>query len=320
MSEYLDAPSADFLVEHWPVLLQEALDGLRLCANATVIDGTLGGGGHTAKILAAIAPRGVVLGLDADPEAIARVRVRFPEEVSQGRLIPVQAPFEQMEEIANRLALPPVRAILLDLGVSSYQLDYGERGFSFQREGPLDMRFDPEQGISAADIINTWDEKDLADLIYRYGEEHYSRRIARAIVRQRPIQTTSALAATIETALGGRKGSRTHPATRTFQALRIVVNRELEQLEHVLPQCLRLLEAQGRLAVISFHSMEDRIIKRWMQQESSDFVQVPSHPQGGYARRPTLKTINRKPIEASESEVHANPRSRSAKLRIAEKL
>jgi 16S rRNA (cytosine1402-N4)-methyltransferase len=213
-----------------------------------------------------------------------------------------------------------VAGILLDLGVSSFQLETPARGFAMLLDGPLDMRFDPQATLTAADIVNTWDERSLADLIYRYGEESHSRRIARCLVQRRPFSTTIELAAAVERAVGGRKGSRTHPATRTFQALRIAVNRELEQLEHVLPQCLQVLAPGGRLAVISFHSLEDRIVKHWMQQEARSYVPDPTLPQGGYPRQPALAVITRKPIEAGAAETAQNPRSRSAKLRIAEKL
>jgi 16S rRNA (cytosine1402-N4)-methyltransferase len=187
-------------------------------------------------------------------------------------------------------------------------------------DGPLDMRFDPQATLSAADIVNEWDERSLADLLYRYGEETQSRRIARYLVQHRPLRTTTELAAAIERAVGGRRGSRIHPATRSFQALRIAVNRELEQLEQVLPQALQVLAPGGRLAIISFHSLEDRIVKHWMQEQARSYVPDPRLPQGGYEQAPTLRLVTRKPIEAGEAEVAQNPRSRSAKLRIAEKL
>ncbi|MCB0058526.1 MAG: 16S rRNA (cytosine(1402)-N(4))-methyltransferase RsmH, partial [Caldilineaceae bacterium] len=199
-------------------------------------------------------------------------------------------------------------------------IDSAERGFSFQQDGPLDMRFDLTAATTAADIVNHWDEQALADLIYEYGEERQSRRIARAIVRERPFATTAELANVVERALGGRRGSRIHPATRTFQALRIVVNQELQQLEEALPQALRLLKPGGRLAVISFHSLEDRIVKQWMQNEARSYVPDPTRLHGGFDRQPTLRILTKKPAVAGEDEVSRNPRSRSAKLRVAEKL
>lgn len=305
---------------HISVLLEEATAGLALSSGDLAIDGTLGGGGHTARLLQATAPHGRVLGLDADPEAIARVRARFPDEVATGRLVTVQCAYEAMQQVAAAHGFAQVQGILLDLGLSSFQLESGERGFALMRPGPLDMRFDPQHGLSAADLVNDLPEAELADIIYRYGEEHRSRRIARILVQRRPITTTEELAAVVERAVGGRRGERIHPATRTFQALRIAVNRELEQLEAVLPQTLHLLRAGGRLAVISFHSLEDRLVKQWMQGEAKDFVHDRSHPMGGTSRTATLRLVTGKPLTPSDAELEANPRSRSAKLRIAERL
>jgi 16S rRNA (cytosine1402-N4)-methyltransferase len=270
--------------------------------------------------LDASAPDGRLLALDADPAAIRRVSERLAGPLAAQRLLLVQAPFEHLAQIVQDLGAGPVAGVLLDLGVSSFQLETPERGFAMLLDGPLDMRFDPDATLSAADIVNQWDERSLADVLYRYGEETQSRRIARYLVQRRPFSTTIELAAAIERAVGGRKGSRIHPATRSFQALRIAVNRELEQLEHVLPQCLQVLSPGGRLAVISFHSLEDRIVKHWMLQEARIFVPDRSLPQGGYDRKPALAVVTRKPIEAGEAEIAQNPRSRSAKLRIAEKL
>lgn len=305
--------------QHIPVLLNEVMAGLYLLPGDLAIDATFGGGGHTAKILEAVAPNGRVLALDADPEAIERGIKNFQTAVESKLLRIVYTRFENITEVAEQAGFTQVSGVLLDLGVSSFQLDEKERGFSFQQDGPLDMRMDPLHGNSAADIVNEWDEKELADTIYIYGEDRLSRRIAKAIVQNRPFETTGQLARVIEKSVG-RRGERIHPATRTFQALRIVVNRELEQLEAVLPQCLELLQAGGRLAVISFHSLEDRIVKRWMQAEASDFQPDPMNIYGGTAREPRLKIITRKPIEASAEEIENNPRSRSAKLRIAVKL
>jgi 16S rRNA (cytosine1402-N4)-methyltransferase len=305
---------------HVPVLLPEVLEGLRVRSGATFVDCTAGGGGHSAAILEASAPDGRLLALDADPAAIRRVRERLAGPQVAQRLVLVQANFEQLAQVVQKVGIGPVDGVLLDLGLSSFQLDTPERGFAMLLDGPLDMRFDPEATLSAADIVNHWDERSLADLLYRYGEESQSRRIARYLVQHRPFYTTTELAAAIERAVGGRKGSRIHPATRSFQALRIAVNRELEQLEHVLPQCLQVLAPGGRLAVISFHSLEDRIVKHWMQQEARSFVPDRTLPQGGYDQKPALGIVTRKPIEAGEAEMAQNPRSRSAKLRIAEKL
>jgi 16S rRNA (cytosine1402-N4)-methyltransferase len=280
---------------HSPVLLTACLEGMAVRSGGRYIDGTLGGGGHTEAILQHSAPDGRVLGLDADPAAIRRVRERLAEQLSQGRLLLVHTAFERMATVAEQQDFAPVDGILLDLGLSSFQLETPERGFAFAHDGPLDMRFDPT------------------------GEERMSRRIARTIVANRPIATTAQLAALVERAVGGRKGKRIHPATRTFQALRIAVNDELGQLERVLAQALDLLVTGGRLAVISFHSLEDRIVKVWMREEGRDYVPDPTSIYGGRARDPRLTVLTKRPLVASDEEIARNPRSRSAKLRIAEK-
>jgi 16S rRNA (cytosine1402-N4)-methyltransferase len=260
------------------------------------------------------------LGIDADPAAIRRNEERFAAELAAGRLTLVQGNFGEIHRLATTHGFPAVNAILLDLGVSSFQLETPERGFSFSHDGPLDMRFDPHRGMSAADVVNTWPERELADLIYQYGEERESRRIARYLVQHRPYTTTGQLAAAVERACGGRRGNRLHPATRTFQALRIAVNEELTQLERVLPQCLDLLTPGGRLAVLTFHSLEDRIVKHWLQKEASTYVRDDSLLQGGYERSASVTILTRKPKTATDAELTHNPRSRSAKLRIAERL
>ena len=304
---------------HVPVLLAECLEGLAVRPGGRYIDGTLGGGGHTEAILRQAAPNGQVLGLDADPAALRRVEERLAEPIAQARLLLVHTAFERMAEVAAQHDFVPVDGILLDLGLSSFQLETPDRGFAFSHDGPLDMRFDPTSGESASELLSWMDETAIADIIYRYGEERMSRRIARSIVEQRPIATTSQLAALVERAVGGRKGQRIHPATRTFQALRIAVNDELGQLERVLVQALALLKPGGRLAVISFHSLEDRIVKVWMREESRDYVPDPTSIYGGHDRTPGLALLSKGPLVASPEEAARNPRSRSAKLRIAEK-
>lgn len=320
MAQYTTLAADPEDASHVPVLLNEVLTGLKLTADCRVIDGTLGGGGHTASILSLIAPRGQVLGIDADPAAIRRIQEKFAKEMADQRLLVVPGNFCDIEQIAQACAFTAVDAILLDLGISSFQLETPARGFSFQQDGPLDMRFNPTQTVSAAEIVNTWSEVELADLIYQYGEEERSRRIARYLVAHRPFHTTGELAQAVEKAVGGRRGNRIHPATRTFQALRIAVNEELMHLEQALPQCLNLLKPGGRLAVISFHSLEDRIVKQWIQREASSYVSDPSNIFGGHTRTPTLAVITPKPLTATESELAQNPRSRSAKLRIAERI
>jgi 16S rRNA (cytosine1402-N4)-methyltransferase len=305
--------------QHLPVLPDEVMDGLAIRPGMRIIDATLGGGGHTAAMLRQSAPDGRVLGLDADPAAIRRVTERLAAEIEAQRLTVVQANFVEISAVAQAHTFSGVDAILLDLGLSTFQLETPDRGFSFLQYGPLDMRFDPEQLLSAAEIVNEWPEEELANILYRYGEEHRSRRIARHLVRNRPIVTTEALAEEVSKAVGGRRGQRIHPATKTFQALRIAVNDELAHLEETLPQCLALLRPGGRLAVISFHSLEDRIVKQWIQQEARTWVPDAAHPLGGYERTATLTPVTRKPITASAAELAENPRSRSAKLRIAER-
>lgn len=303
--------------QHLPVLYQDVRELLPVDAHAQVIDCTLGAGGHTRIFLEQGAR---VLGLDADPAAMRRVRNSLGDYLHTGQLTVVQTHFENVTEAAAGAGFTQVNALLVDLGTSSFQLETPERGFSFQQAGALDMRFDPTQGESASDIVNLWQEAEIADLIYRYGEDRRSRAIARAIVRSRPIESTTQLAHIVEQAVGGRRGARIHPATQTFQALRIAVNRELAQLEMLLPQALELLNPGGRMGIIAFHSLEDRIVKQWMATEASEFTPDPHHPYGGVERTPTIQLVTRKPVVASDAEITINPRSRSARLRVAEKL
>jgi 16S rRNA (cytosine1402-N4)-methyltransferase len=301
---------------HIPVLFEEVKLLLPVSPGDWVIDATLGGGGHTRIFLEQGAR---VLGLDADPAAIRRVSESLGEYIASDALVVVQSPFEAIAEVAAEVGIGEATVILADLGISSFQLETAARGFSFQQDGALDMRFDPHQGISAGEIINQWHEQEIADLIYEFGEERKSRAIARAIVRNRPIESTTQLAEVVERAVGGRRGSRIHPATQTFQALRIAVNRELAQLQALLPQAETLLKRSGRMGIIAFHSLEDRIVKQWMAEQASDFTPDPHHPFGGVERTPTLKLVTRKPVVASDAEIIINPRSRSARLRVAEK-
>ena len=299
---------------HRPVLYQEVLAGLRPVSGGRYIDATVGAGGHAAGLLAGSAPDGLLLGLDRDPVALAAAAERLAPAGERVRL--VQASYTQVAQVA--LGFGPVDGFLLDLGLSSLQLDDPRRGFAFQADGPLDMRFDPASELNAAEIVNTWPLEDLADIIYRYGEEPRSRSIARAIGAARPLSTTGELAAVVERAVGGRRGQRLHPATQTFQALRIAVNGELEAVAAVLPVAVDLLKPGGRLAVIAFHSLEDRLVKNFLRElaHGHDDLSLPV-PQ---AFEPVLELVTRKPVTPSVEEVAANPRSRSAKLRIAEKL
>jgi 16S rRNA (cytosine1402-N4)-methyltransferase len=316
MTSFLDRSMA-----HTPVLLREAVDALRPHPGGRYIDGTFGGGGHTRRILEASAPDGIVLAFDRDPEAATRAETLQRASFAD-RLIFEHASFRDLEAVARRHVMVPVDGVLLDLGVSSFQLDSEKRGFSFQSDGPLDMRFDTESGRSASGLIATLDEPDLADILWRFGEERQSRRIARAIVERRkkhPVETTKHLADLVEQAVGGRRGSRTHPATRTFQALRIAVNDELTVLAKTLPQAVEVLGTDGRLVVISFHSLEDRIVKQFMRRESAHCLCPPEQPVCTCGHRPRLRLIGGS-VKPSAAEIASNPRSRSAIMRVAERL
>jgi 16S rRNA (cytosine1402-N4)-methyltransferase len=298
---------------------EQVLAALAVEPGARYLDGTLGGGGHTALLLARGA---LVLGLDADPAALARVGARLAAAVTSEQLVLRQGNFAQLDAIAAAADFLLLRGVLLDLGLSSDQLRAPERGFAFASDGPLDMRFDPTLGQPAADLVNGLEEAELADLIYRYGEERRSRAIARRLVaaRQRaPITTTAALARLVAEAVPGRPGG-IHPATRTFQALRIAVNDELASLEAALPRAVAALAPGGRLAIITFHSLEDRIVKQFIRREARDCVCPPSAPECVCGHTATLRDLTRHPIEAEPEEVAANPRARSARLRVAERL
>jgi 16S rRNA (cytosine1402-N4)-methyltransferase len=302
---------------HVPVLYSAVLTYLALGPGDHVIDATVGGGGHAVGLLQVTAPDGLLLGLDRDPEAVSRAKERL---VSAGqRVLIIQSSFRYLRAVARKQSFPPAGGALLDLGVSSYQLASPARGFSFVKDGPLDMRFDPTQGSTAADLVNELPIEELANILYRFGEEKQSRRIARAIVAARPLRTTRQLADVIGQAVGGRR-ERIHPATRSFQALRIAVNDELVALEEALPQAVDLLRPGGRLAVISFHSLEDGLVKRFFRQRAQDCVCPPEQPVCTCHHQPTLRIITRRPVRPDEAEIEQNPRARSARLRVAEKL
>ena len=302
---------------HVPVLLDEILAGLQPQLGGYFVDCTVGLGGHAAAILEKISPSGRLLGIDADPEAIKLSQDKLGDY--GGAVTLVNDNFINLEAICKRYHFHPVDGILFDLGVSSLQLDTAERGFSFQLDAPLNMRFDPEQGLTASDIVNSFSEQELAKLIEKYGEERHSRRIARYIVQNRPIVTTVELARLVEQASGGKR-TRIHPATRTFMALRIAVNSELQNLELTLKQTVNLLRPGGRLTVISYHSLEDRIVKQFMRYAASSCLCPPETVICRCGHEPTLKLISRKVIKPTSLETESNPRSRSAKLRIAERL
>ena len=282
---------------HQPVMADRVVEGLAVHPGGAYIDCTLGDGGHATAILDAAAPAGRLLGIDADPEATAAARDRLKPYGAAAKV--VDGNFMALESLAAAHGFVPADGVLFDLGLSSRQIDAEERGFSFRRPGPLDMRFTPGEGPTAADLVNGLGEAELADLIYRFGEEPRSRRIARGIVAARPITDAAVLADTVRRASGYARG-RTHPATRTFQALRIAVNHEMESLEAGLQQAPRVLGPGGRLVVIAYHSLEDRRVKRFMNAGP-------------------MRPLSRKVTKPSDDELRANRRARSARLRVAER-
>ena len=302
---------------HQPVLYQEVLAFLQPRSGGHYVDGTLGLGGHAQGILQASGPNGRLLGLDVDPQALALAAQRLAVFGERASL--VRGSYARLTEHLVAIGWPQVDGILLDLGASSLQFDQAERGFSFQQEGPLDMRFDPQSALTAGQIVNEWSEEDLAEVLFRYGEERKSRKVARAIVKARPLTATSELAGVVATALGGRR-SGLHPATRSFQALRIAVNGELDSLKAALPQAVAALSSGGRLAVISFHSLEDRAVKLFMRRESRDCICPAEQLTCTCGHVATIKELTHKPVGPGELEEQANPRARSARLRVAERL
>jgi 16S rRNA (cytosine1402-N4)-methyltransferase len=302
--------------DHISVLLQESLQALAVGPGGRYVDGTTGAGGHARAILEMSAPGGQLLGLDADPDSLAVARQNLAGY--EGSFLLVNENFSNMETVCRARDFYPVNGIILDLGLASMQLTASGRGFSFQHEAPLDMRFSPSQKVSAAEIINTYSETEIADIIWRYGEERRSRIIARRIVEARPLKTTTQLAELIVKAIG-RHGD-IHPATRTFQALRIAVNEELTRLESTLEQAVSLLGFSGRLVVISYHSLEDRIVKQFLQRESSDCICPVDLPECRCGHAARLRLLNKKVITPADAELRANPRSRSARLRAAERI
>jgi 16S rRNA (cytosine1402-N4)-methyltransferase len=303
---------------HVPVLTEEVVRYLAVRPGGRYLDCTTGAGGHATAILDAAAPGGVLLGLDADPMALEVAAANLSAFGDRVKL--VEANFRELELVCRRNSFVPVHGALFDLGLSSMQLADEARGFGFQVEAPLDMRFGPKQALTASEIVNEYEESELANLIWRYGEEPASRRIARAIVRARPVETTTHLASLVSRALGGQHGRRIHPATRTFQSLRIAVNDELGALEEGLKQAIDVLGNGGRLVVISFHSLEDRIVKQFLARESRDCICLPETPVCTCGHKARVKLLTRKAVSPGAREIEENPRSRSAKLRAAEKI
>lgn len=292
---------------HQPVMLDEVVSSLNLKPGHVVLDATIGGGGHAGEILKRIMPGGRLIGLDADGEAIKIASENLKEFAGSFKLI--NENFRNLDRVLSKESIKSLNAVLLDIGVSSFQLDNKDRGFSIKGPAPLDMRMDRRLTLSAFDIINRYKESDLSDIIYRYGEERFARRIARRIARERsarPIETTADLSEIVRRAIGSRKKYfRIDPATKTFQAIRIVVNDELGALEEGLKKAVSWLDIGSRIAVITFHSLEDRIVKNLFK---------------GYAGLGVLKIITKKPLGPSPEETAANPRSRSGRLRVAERM
>lgn len=305
---------------HEPVLLEAALDRLAIRPGGTYVDGTLGGAGHARAILERSAPDGRLIGLDRDPEALARAAEALRGYGRRAEL--VRANFADLAEVAAGRGIASVDGVLLDIGVSSDQLDTARRGFSFRMEGPLDMRMDPDSGRPAADVVNTATEEDLTDLFRTYGEEPHARAAARAIARAREvarIETTSQLAEIVRPACGRGWRGGVDPATRVFQALRIEVNGELDALRRGLPAALGLLKPGGRLAVIAFHSLEDRIVKDFFRRHAGREEALQAGGSVWVAEAPEVRLITRKAVTAAPDEMDRNPRARSAKLRVAER-
>ena len=306
---------------HVSVLLEECLEGLNIKPDGIYIDGTLGGAGHSSRIVSRLTT-GKLIGIDRDPVALQAAEERL--EPYKDRVTLVHSNFSEMAQVVKNLGLSGVDGILLDLGVSSPQLDDGERGFSYMADAPLDMRMDSQDALSAYTVVNSWSQEELKRILFDYGEERYAPRIAAAICRRReeaPIRTTLELVDIIRSAMPAQAlREKQHPAKRSFQAIRIAVNDELGSVEKAMQKAIPLLNPGGRLAVITFHSLEDRIVKNAMTEASKGCTCPPSFPVCICGKKPMVKLISRKPIVASDEELEANPRSRSAKLRVCEKL
>ncbi|MGQ7280288.1 16S rRNA (cytosine(1402)-N(4))-methyltransferase RsmH [Brevibacillus thermoruber] len=307
---------------HVTVLREEAVDGLNIRPDGVYVDCTLGGAGHSSLIASRLGAGGRLIAIDQDDWALDNARERLAPYIDKVTL--VKSNFRRIRDVVNDLGLDGVDGVLFDLGVSSPQLDEGERGFSYNADAPLDMRMDQDAPLSAYDVVNEWDEEELARIIWEYGEEKFSRRIARQIVQRRkhaPVRTTGELVELIKEAIpAAARRSGPHPAKRTFQAIRIAVNDELDAFREAVVDAIGLLRPQGRVSVITFHSLEDRICKQVFQDFAKGCTCPPSFPVCTCGNQASVKIITRKPILPSEAELAANPRARSAKLRVAEKL
>ncbi|MDI9480726.1 MAG: 16S rRNA (cytosine(1402)-N(4))-methyltransferase RsmH [Bacillota bacterium] len=305
---------------HLPVLLNEAISYLAVNPVGTYVDGTVGGGGHLQRLLQVLRPEAKVLALDKDPDTLAATSRSFQQEP---RVVFVHEDFRHLAKVLADYDITKVDGVLLDLGVSSFQLDIDDRGFSFHDDARLDMRMDRHHKLSAWDVVNNYDQADLTRILYQYGEEKYASSIARRIIKarqDRSIDTTLELVELIKSAVPARYKREKHPARKTFQALRIEVNDELGAVEAVLPQAVDLLHKGGRLCVITFHSLEDRLVKRFMQWEARQCICPPELPICTCDHQARLEIITRKPILPSAEECQSNPRARSAKLRVAGKI
>ncbi len=307
----------DQIYPHIPVLNREVLAYLKPVRNGKYLDATLGAGGHAEAILIASQPSGSLIGLDIDNNAVAIATERLRKFSSRATLFNVT--YIEMDDCLQKMGWSCVDGILFDLGVSSMQVDAANRGFSFNKEGPLDMRFDDQSDFSAYDLINNWSEEEISSVLWNYGEEPKARAIAKAICTSRPLQTTTQLAKVVSSAYHG-KHSKIHPATRTFQAVRIAVNQELTVLEKGINLAIKQLCSGGMIAVISFHSLEDRIVKEIFKRESKDCTCPPEQPTCTCDHKASLSVLTKKPVIASDEEIKINPRSRSAKLRVAQKI
>ena len=314
----LPTPGSEVEAYHLPVLLREIVEHLATVAGGTYVDGTTGEGGHARAILEAPVSPSLVIGIDLDPRSLASARNRLAE--AEGRYRAVAGSYADMADLVRQEGVSGVHGVLLDLGFSSRQVDTGDYGLSFHDGGPLDMRYDPAGSVTADLIVNEYEEAEIADILRRYGEERRARAIAGAIVRNRPIGSADALSRLVAGTVGRRPGSHINPATRTFQALRIAVNDELGNLERGLRAAVEILNPQGRLAVISYHSLEDRIVKSFFLTESAACVCPPGLPVCVCGHTPRLERLNRRVIRPSAHEVESNPRSRSARLRVASRL
>jgi len=306
---------------HIPVLVPEVVEMLNLKHGDHVVDATLGGGGHAQAMLEAIAPRGILIGIDLDRSALDRAKIRLAKY--KNRIILKRGTYCTVKDIVYESRINTISAILLDLGLSRDQLEDQSRGFGFQTQGQLDMRFSDEEGVTAADIVNSWSEDDLTHIFRIYGEERHAARVANLIIATRklaPIKTVPELVALVMRGVGRRGGHRSHPATRIFQALRIAVNKEFENIETAIPDMIGILKPGGRLAVLTYHSLEDRIVKYLFRDAARDCVCPPEAPQCSCDHRATIRLVNRRVVVPGDDEQKRNPSSRSAKLRVIEKI